>query len=99
MGCFYQYCLCKEARPALTEGDPQRGTEKWELDEMRKQYIEEKGYTVVGMWECEWWILFKPDVSVKDHLRESFPYEIHCNRISYWARENQAHCLVTYSVI
>ena len=25
MGCFYQYCLCQEARPSLTEEENQRG--------------------------------------------------------------------------
>ena len=75
MGCFHHYCPCQEARPALTEEDIQRGTKKREPDEMRKQYIDEKGYTVVEMWECDWWKLYKTDVSVKEHLRESFPYK------------------------
>ena len=26
------------------------------------------------MWECEWWSLYKTDASVKNHLREDFPY-------------------------
>ena len=25
------------------------------------------------MWECEWWILYKTDASVKIYLRENFP--------------------------
>ena len=31
MGCFYHYCSCQEARPALTEEDIKRGkkSEKW----------------------------------------------------------------------
>ena len=41
---------------------------------MRKQYIKEKGYKVVGMWGCEWWNLYKT-TCVKEHLRESFPYK------------------------
>ena len=28
MGCYYQYCPCQEARPALTEGDIQLGTKE-----------------------------------------------------------------------
>ena len=27
------------------------------------------------MWECEWWSLYKTDVSVKSHLRENFSYK------------------------
>ena len=42
---------------------------------MREQYIEEKDYSVVEMWECEWWKLYKTHVSVKEDLRESFPYK------------------------
>ena len=39
MGCFYHYCSCQEARPALTEEDIERGNKKREIDQMRKQYI------------------------------------------------------------
>ena len=27
------------------------------------------------MWECEWWSLYITDASVKNHLRENFPYK------------------------
>ena len=37
--------------------------------------MQEKCYTVAKMWEFEWWKLYKTDVSVKEHLRESFPYK------------------------
>ena len=75
MGCFYHYCSCQEARPALTEEDIERGNKKREMDQMRKQYIKEKGYNVVEMWECEWWNLYKTTTCVKKLLRESFPYK------------------------
>ena len=26
------------------------------------------------MWECEWWPIYKTDASVKQHSRESFPF-------------------------
>ena len=75
MGCFYHYCPCQEARPSLTEEDIERGDEKREMDQMRKQYIKEKRYNVVEMWKCEWWNLYKTTTCVKEHLRESFPYK------------------------
>ena len=59
MGCFYHYCPCQETRPSLTEENTKRGLKKREMDQMRKQYIKEKGYNVVEMWECEWWNLYK----------------------------------------
>ena len=52
MGCFYHYCPCQEARSSLTEEDNERGNKKREMDQMRKQYIKEKRYIVVEMWEC-----------------------------------------------
>ena len=76
MGCFYHYCPCQEARPSLTEEDIERGNKKREMDQMRKQYIKEKCYNVVEMWECEWWNLYKTTTCVKEHyLRGSFPYK------------------------
>ena len=48
---------------------------KRKMDRMPKQYIEEKGYTVAEIWDCESCKLYKTDVSVKKHLRESFPYK------------------------
>ena len=48
---------------------------KREMDQIRKQYIKEKGYIVLEMWECEWWNLYKTSTCVKEHLRESFPYK------------------------
>ena len=75
MGCFCQYCSCQEARPSLTEEDVEHGNKKRDMDQMRKQYIKEKRYDVVEMWECEWWNLYKTTTCVKEHLRESFPYK------------------------
>ena len=51
---FLLSLLCQEAQPAPIEEDNQHVTKK-EMDEVRKQYIEEKSYTVVRMWECEWY--------------------------------------------
>ena len=59
---------------SLTEEDIERGKKKREKDQMRKQYIKEKGYNVVEMWECEWWNLYKTTTCVEEHLRESFSY-------------------------
>ena len=41
---------------------------------MRRQYIQEKGYKVIEMWECEWWRLYTISNTVKQHIREHFPY-------------------------
>ena len=75
MGCFYHYCPYQEARPFLTEKYIERGNKKREMDQMRKQYINEKGYNVVEMWEYDSWNLYTMTTCVKEHLREVFPYK------------------------
>ena len=42
---------------------------------MRKQFIEEKSFIVVETWVCEWWKIYKTEVSVKEQLRKSFPHK------------------------
>ena len=74
MGCFYHFCRCQELRASLIEEETQRGSKKRELDALRRQYIQEKGYKVVEMWECEWWRLYKTTNTVKQHIREHIPY-------------------------
>ena len=74
MGCFYHFCPCQELRLSLTEEDIQRGSKKRELDALRRHYIQEKGFKVIEMWECEWLRLYKTANTVKQHIREQFPY-------------------------
>ena len=74
MGCFYHFCPCQELCPSLTEEDIQRGSKKRELNALRRHYIQEKGFKVIEMWECEWWRLYKTTKTVKQHIREHFPY-------------------------
>ena len=75
MGCYYHFCSCQETRPSLTEQDIERGNKKREMDEMRREYIQEKGYKVEEMWECEWWQNFKTNDKIKNHVRTHFPYK------------------------
>ena len=43
------------------------------MDELRREYIKERGYNIQEMWECEWWEHFKTDSSVKNHVKTIFP--------------------------
>ena len=74
MGCFYHFCPCQELCPSLTEEDIQRGSKKRELDALRRHYIQEKGFNIIEMWECEWWRLYKTTNTVQQQIREHFPY-------------------------
>ena len=74
-GCFYDFCPGQEVCPTLTEQDVQRGSKKRELDELRRSYIQEKGFTVIEIRECESWRLYTTTSNVKQNIRENFPYE------------------------
>ena len=74
MGCFYHLCRCQELGPSLTEEDIKRGIRKRKLDELRRDYIQEKGFTVIELWECQWWRLYKTTTSVKLRIGENFLY-------------------------
>ena len=74
MGCFYHFCPCQELCPSLTEEVIKRGSRRRELDELRRGYIKEKSFTVIEMWECEWWRLYKTTTGIKIYIRENFPY-------------------------
>ena len=74
MGCFYHFCPCQELRPSLTEEDIKRSSRKRELDELRRGYIREKVFNVTGMWDCEWWKLYKTTPIVIVRIRKIFPY-------------------------
>ena len=70
LGCFYHCCPCQEVRPSLTEVDIKRGRRTREFDELRHNYIQEKGFTLIEMWECEWWRPYKTTTNVKLHIRK-----------------------------
>ena len=41
---------------------------------MKRHSIQEKGFKVIETWECKWWRLYKTSNTVKQHIREHFPY-------------------------
>ena len=75
MGCFYHFFPCQEPRPFLTEEDIQRESKKRELDALRRHYIPKESFMVIEMWDCECWRLYKTINTVKQHIREHFPYK------------------------
>ena len=75
MGCYFHYSPCQEASPSLTDNEIMRGIKKREQDQMRKDYIQQKGCKIIEMWECNWWELYRTDVTVKNQLRTNFPYQ------------------------
>ena len=53
MGCYQHFCSCQESCTSLTDQAIERGNKKKGMDEMRREYIKEKGYKIEEMWECE----------------------------------------------
>ena len=45
------------------------------MDELRREYIKERGYKIQEMWKSEWWKHFKTDSSIKNHVKTNFPYK------------------------
>ena len=42
MYCYYHFCSCQETRPFLTEQDIERVNKKGKMDELSREYVEEK---------------------------------------------------------
>ena len=64
----------QELRPSLTEENNTLGIKKQDLDEFRQGYIHENDITVIELWECEWWTLYKTSTNIKLHIRNNFTY-------------------------
>ena len=73
MGCYFHECPCQESRPSLTDNAIMKGMKKWEQDQMRKEFIQQKRYKIIEYWECNWWEIYRTDATVKNHLRANFP--------------------------
>ena len=76
MGCYFHFCACQEARASMSEEETQKGLKKREYDELRRDYLRNKGYKVVEIWERNWWETVKGDESVKIHVRNNFPFKL-----------------------
>ena len=50
MGCYYQFCTSQEIRTSLSDDDIERGNKRRELDDLRREYIREKGYKIEEIW-------------------------------------------------
>ena len=75
MGCSFHYCPSQQARPSLTDNENKRSSKEREQDQMRKNYIQQKGNKNIEMWECNCWELNRTDATVKNHPRANFPYQ------------------------
>ena len=84
MGCYYHFCPCQETRPSLSDEDIEKGNKRREMDDLRREYIREKGYKIEEILECEWWQNFKTNEKIKNQIRSNFPYKRHLSTDSLW---------------
>ena len=47
MGCYFHFCACQEARASMSEEETQKGLKKRECDELRRDYLRNKGYKLL----------------------------------------------------
>ena len=87
MGCYFHYCPCQEARPSLTDNEIIRGLKKREQYQMRKEHIQQKGYKLIGMWECKWWELYRTDATAKKSSLNKVPLSTTSRRRTTHARD------------
>ena len=59
-----------------------------------KQYIKEKGEELVEKKGFQWWTPQQTDVSVKNHLRVSFPFKGLLKNTIPWSKETRARSVV-----
>ena len=72
---------------------------KRELDDLRKQYIQKKGYKVIEMYEHGCWKMSKTDNIVEQDLRESFSYRTPLREETFLKKIKSGSLLVLFNVI
>lgn len=68
-GCWWHGCpKCMKRRHQLTADQILTAEEAYQRTVKRKQYIEDKGYTVIEMWECTLNFELKKNLEMKEHF-------------------------------
>ena len=73
----------------MSEEETQRRLKKREYDELRRDYLGNEGFTVVEIWESNWWETLKGDESVKIHVRNNFPFKLPLTQESLLAKKRE----------
>ena len=76
MGCYFKFCAIQEARASMSEEETQRRLKKREYDELGRDFLRNKGYKVVEIWECNSWETLKGNESVKFLVKHNFPFKL-----------------------
>ena len=70
MSCFHHFCSCQEVRPCLAEEAIKHGSKEIELEESRRNFEQDKVFTVLEISERDWWRLHQKDNNTEWNIRE-----------------------------
>ena len=54
----------------------QRGNSRRKHDELRRDYLRDKGCNIVQVWVCKWWERVKEEENARNHVRKNFPFKL-----------------------
>ena len=63
-----------------------REESKREHDELRRDYLRNKGYNIVEVWECKCWERVKEEENFRNHVRKNFPFKLPMKQESLLAK-------------
>ena len=99
IGCYFQFGPCQEAKVSLSEEEAHRGIRKREHDELRRDYLQSKGYKIVEIWDCKMWESVKEEKNIRNHVRKNFPFKLLKKQESLLAKIRDGELFGTYNVI
>ena len=70
----------------MFDQDFERAHKETEMDDMRRDNIEEKGYKIEEIWEREWWKNFKTKEMIKNYINIYFPHKMIFNTDSFFKK-------------
>ncbi len=71
MGCYYHGCECMSEK--ITSEEIKKREKRQEHDRKRKEYLSQKGYTVVEMWECQFRTILAENLALRQELNSKYP--------------------------
>ena len=87
VGGYCHYGSSQEARLFFTEEEIRRGITQREPDELRKQYIQEKGCIFIEVYKCDWLKMYKTEKIVRHHLDKPFSYKMPLRKKNFQKNE------------
>ena len=72
-GCYYHGHQCRLTEKVKNENWLRNQPELLKRTELRRKYINNEGYNVMSIWECDYDNLVKDNVELKEHIHNRLP--------------------------